>query len=57
MDYATHWYTAYNQNNKIIYVDSQTNQGFNVYSKRDVVYPDTNIDVSNKVKEEVTYEE
>jgi len=45
VDYATHWYTAYNQNNKIIYVDSQTNQGFNVYSKRDVVYPDTNIDI------------
>ena len=47
VDYATHWYTAYNQNNKIIYVDSQTNQGFNVYSKRDDVYPDTNIDIIN----------
>jgi hypothetical protein len=47
VDYATHWYTAYNQNNKIIYVDSQTNKGFNVYSKREDVYPDTNIDIIN----------
>ena len=47
VDYATHWYTAYNQNNKIIYIDSQTNKGFNVYSERDDVYPDTNIDIIN----------
>ena len=45
VDYTTHWYTAYNQNNKIIYIDAQTNKGFNVYSNKDDVYPDTNIDI------------
>jgi len=43
IDEGAHWYTAYNHDGVIIFVDAQTGIAFNVYAPK--LYPGTQIDI------------
>lgn len=52
MNDSEHWLNAYNLDGKIIFIDSQKNLGFNVYTKK--LYPNTTFDIIRVPPEIIT---